>query len=107
MHKVLLIISAITPAYASSTTYHISYNSCFSYSLVLFVLFYCINQLLESANHFSLILLLGRIFLSATHIRPFFLRSYYINNLSLSIGLRGVNTFIATYANIDLFYIRL
>ena len=53
---------------ASSTTYHISHNSCFSYSLVLFVPIYSINDLLESwrydismlesAAYFSL--LLGR-----------------------------------------------
>ena len=82
MHQVLLFISAITPANASSTTYHIIYNSCFSYCLVLFVPFYGINHLLESANLFSLVLLLGRIFLSATHIRPFYLRSHYIGNSS-------------------------
>ena len=53
---------------AISTTYHISYNSCFSYCLVLFIPIYCINHLLESsryiismleyATHFSLVLLL-------------------------------------------------
>ena len=67
---------------ASSTTYHISYNFCFSYRLVLFVLFYCINYLLESVNPFTLVLLLGMIFISATHIRPFCLRSHYISNSS-------------------------
>ena len=55
---------------ASSTTYHISYNSSYSHSLVLFVPIYRIDHLLEpwrhdismleSATHFALVLLLGR-----------------------------------------------
>ena len=53
---------------------------------MLLVLFYCINHLLESTNPFSLVHLLGRIFLSATRIRPFYLRSHYIRNSSKFIS---------------------
>ena len=56
-----LIVSA-NISNASSTTYHISYNSCFSYFLVLFVSIYCISQLLESATLFSIVFLLGRFY---------------------------------------------
>ena len=62
--------------------FNISYNSCFSNCLVLFVRFYCISHLLESTNLFSLVLLLGRIFLSAIDIRPFYLRNHYISSSS-------------------------
>ena len=49
---------------------------------MLFVIFYCINHLLESTNPFTLVLLLDRIFLSATHIIPFCLSIHYISNSS-------------------------
>ena len=44
----------------SGTTYHISYNSCFSYCLVLFVPIYRISHLLESGTRFSIVIPLGR-----------------------------------------------
>ena len=48
---------------ASITTYYIryyiSYNSCFSYQLILVVPIYCINHLLLTSTPISLVLLLG------------------------------------------------
>ena len=55
--KLFLILSGYN---ASSTTYYISYNSCFSYCLVLFVPICCISHLLGSATPFSIALLLVR-----------------------------------------------
>ena len=45
---------------ALSTTYHVSYNSCFCYLSVFFVHIYCISHLLESDILFSLVLVLRR-----------------------------------------------
>ena len=68
MHQVLLVISAITPV------------SAIAYSFICSFLLY--QSLIEYTDPFSLVFLLGRIFLSASHIRPFYLRSYYISNSS-------------------------
>ena len=82
-----LIVSA-NISNASSTTYHISYNSCFSYFLVLFVSIYCTNHLLETTLPFSLVI----VFLAAIHIR-----SIYVRSQCTSKQLIQVNSISAPY----------
>ena len=53
LFNVNLFLTVLDFSNESQTTYHISYNSWFSYYLVLFVPIYCINYLLESATPYS------------------------------------------------------
>ena len=60
---------------ASITSCYTSYNSCFTFCLVLFAPIYCINYFLVSATLFSLVLRS----VSATRINPFYLLSNCIS----------------------------
>ena len=50
LFNVNLFLTVLDFSNESQTTYHISYNSWFSYYLVLFVPIYCFNYFLESAT---------------------------------------------------------
>ena len=67
IHQVLLIISTVTPVSAIAQIY---------------LFFFTVSITYRIYYPFSIVLVLGRIFLSASHIRPFYLRSHQISSSS-------------------------
>ena len=70
---------------ASSTTYHISYNSFFRHCLDSFVPIYCISHLLETATPFNLV---QKIFFTCTSTIKFILWYFFVAIILLHLLLK-------------------